>query len=74
MASPSTQRARVMAWCSQVQAVLLPRPLWYFSNELIEVTSIPELPFGRSAVSISNSSPAAVRSVSQPISLRVKAP
>lgn len=54
--------------------MLLPRPLWYFSNELIEVTSIPELPFGRSAVSISNSSPAAVRSVSQPISLRVKAP
>ena len=35
---------------------------------------MPELPFGRSAVSMSNSSPAAVRSVSQPISLRTKAP
>jgi len=41
---------------------------------VIEVTSSPELPLGRSAVSMSNSSPAAVRSVSQVISLRMKAP
>jgi hypothetical protein len=27
-ALPSTKRARVMAWCSQVQAVLLPRCCW----------------------------------------------
>ena len=27
-ASPAHKRARVMAWCSQVQAVLLPRPAW----------------------------------------------
>ena len=27
-ASPAQKRARVMAWCSQVQAVLLPRPTW----------------------------------------------
>jgi hypothetical protein len=71
---PAQQRARVRAWCSQVHAVLLPRPRWYCSNEAIDVTSRPELPFGRSAVSMSNNSPAAVRSVSQVISLRTKAP
>jgi hypothetical protein len=37
------------------------------------VTSRPELPLGRSAVSMSNSSPAEVRSVSQVMSLRTKA-
>jgi hypothetical protein len=26
--APAQKRARVMAWCSQVQAVLLPRPRW----------------------------------------------
>ena len=39
-----------------------------------DVISRPELPFGRSAVSMSNSSPAAVRKVSQWMSLRTKAP
>jgi hypothetical protein len=28
---PAQKRARVSAWCSQVHAVLLPRPVWYFS-------------------------------------------
>ena len=27
-AEPAQNRARVRAWCSQVQAVLLPRPTW----------------------------------------------
>jgi len=41
-----------MAWCSQVQAVLLPRCCWYFSKAAKLVTSRPELPLGRRAVSI----------------------
>ena len=41
--------------------------------DIVEVTSSPELPLGRRAVSMSNSSPAEVRSVSQLTSLRAKA-
>ena len=39
----------------------------------MSVTSRPELPLGRSAVSISNRSPSPVFTVSQVISLRTKA-
>jgi hypothetical protein len=73
-AAPAAKRARVMAWCSQVHAVLLPRPRLVVLEDAMLVTSSPELPLGRSAVSMSNSSPALVRSVSQVMSLRTKAP
>ena len=61
VASPAQKRARVSAWCSHTQA----DSRWYLRNASIELTRRPLAPSGRSLRSVSNSTPAGVRLVSQ---------
>ena len=68
-----TKRARVMRLVLPGPGGVAAAAVLVVLVRAIEVTSRPELPFGRSAVSISNRSPSAVRTVSQLISLRTKA-